>query len=41
MTTIAWVAVAIFVGAYVLIATERVHWSPPRSVEQRSFSVSG
>ena len=25
MTTIAWVAVAIFVGAYVLIATERVH----------------
>lgn len=25
MTVIAWVAVAIFVGAYVLIATERVH----------------
>ena len=25
MTTVAWAAVALFVGVYVLIATERVH----------------
>jgi hypothetical protein len=35
VTATAWAAVIVFITAYVLIATERVHRVPPRSAVPR------